>query len=703
MAARHVAVVLSILALALALAACGGSGASLNPASNHSTDQAFQDWLASVKLTAPASGIVDGLPSIPMDSPADKGAASVSDPVVKLGADHLQAYNYTDDGTAVQLAAPEHGGEGNPPLAYALYKVEGLTGLHPTIMDVECAPAFLGDNYFVGVADYTTMHWQWFGPYDLPEIEVDLTNHNHRYISESGNLYFIIVTHEGMGCTHTQTTLYFGEGDGNRLPGAPYGLQASDGAIADAVGLAWNAGPFSSSFEIYRALAGDANGGMPPPHGDWALIGTSLEPNYLDHAVDPGVIYLYKVRALNDYGASGYSNVDSGFAGEVPPPGGFRIHGWIRTAGVDGAVGDPIAHVAVTLLGPPQPVTIYTGADGGYSFDGLPQGKYIVVPQDPQMFFDPVYGAAIVGPDHPVAEINFTSTGELPLWRIYGFIYSMDASNPGMPPVFHPLPEVAVNVALADGSGTPVTVTTNADGYYVAMELPVGLHTVTPALAGWHFDPAMRNVHVTGEQVTPMANFIGIPDGGGHGDCVIEGNITGHDGAGIGGIFVYLLPPADPAGGDGTTTGADGHFRFGGLVPGKYLVVPANPHRAFGPKYMVITLEAGGVAQANFVSEEVQVSFRLWGFDFNMHGDTANHFTLMHGVTVTGHMDGGDHSFTATTNGDGFWEVPELPVGTYIVSSAMDGFTFEPPTIVQNIDGVTVAPPMFFKGMPNMP
>jgi hypothetical protein len=705
MAARHVAVILSILALALALAACGGSGASLNSTSNLSTSQAFQNWLATVDLSTPASTKVDGLPGIPQDSGSDKGAASVViDPVVKLGADHLDAYNYTDVGTAVQLTAPAEGTEGSHALAYALYKVEGLTGKRPTIMDVEATPTALDDNYFIGVADYTSMRWQWFGPYSLPEVEVNLTGQNHRYVSIAGNLYFLVVTYNGMGCTHAQTTLYFGDDGETRLPGAPYCLQASDGAIADAVGLAWNAGPGSGSFEIYRVLAGDANGGIPPPHGEWALIGTSLEPNYLDQAVDPGVVYLYKVRALNDYGASGFSNVDPGYAGDAPPE-GFRIHGWVRAPGVEGAVGDPIPNIAVTLLGGQPPLTVQTGPDGGYSFDGLAQGKYIVVPQDPSVFFDPIYRAAIVGPEHPVVECNFTgSTTELPLWRIYGFVYTFDQSDPMLPMNFNPMPDVPVNIALADGSGDPVTVTTNADGYYLVTELPVGLYAVTPGLPGWRFDPATRNVHVTGEHVTAMQNFTGIPDGGGGDLCVIEGNVTNVHGTGLAEIDVYLLPSNDPAHYIAhTVTNVDGGFRFGDLLAGSYLVVPANPHRLFTPRYARLTMLPGEVGTCTFAGAETATSFRLWGFAFCTSGVTLDSYWPLQCTTITGHMDGSEHSFTATTDEDGYWEIPEVPAGTYIVSAAKEFYSFDPESFVQVIDGTVVAPPMFFQGASTVP
>jgi hypothetical protein len=667
-----------------------------------SGEQAFQNWLASVDRSAPSSGKVDGLPSIPLDQGTPGRTASVvGEPVIKLGADHMDAYNYQDVGTAVRLEAPLEGGQGHPPLAYALYKVEGLAGMRPTLMDIEALPGMLDDFYFVGVADYTTMRWLWFGPYTLPESEIDLRNNNHRFISELGNFYFIVVVHEGNEVTHNQTTLYFGNDGDSRLPAAPYNLQASDGAIADGVGLVWTPGPGWQHFEIFRTLPGqDGSGGANDPAHDWVKIGDAVEPNYFDQAVDVGVVYLYKVRAVNDFGASGFSNVDSGFAGESPPPPeGFSIHGWVRAAGTDGAVGEPFANMEVTLLGLTQPLTIHTGPDGGYMFDRLPQGLFIVVPHDPLTAFDPVYGTAVLGPDHPAAEINFTGrTGELPSWRVWGFVYHFGEDANGVL-VFHPMPCVPVTVAPAgDATGEAVTVQTNADGFYVAYELPVGMYTVTPGLDGWRFEPPSQDVHVDHVHVTPMLNFQGFPDGGGGDGCVIEGMITGPDGAGLPEIMVALLPPSDPAGGGSTHTDCHGAFRFAGLAPGKYIVFPQNPQLMFDPRYVVLVLEAGAAGTCEFVGHETDAYYRLWGFAFSMESDAANHFVPLAGVTITARIDGSEHFFTGETNHDGFWEIVEMPVGAYIVSPAMEGYGFEPASTVQGIDGMSVTPALVFQG-----
>lgn len=544
MAARNVAIVLTALALTLVMAACGGSGTTTDSAGLKGSEQAFANWLAGVDISTTSQSI-DGFPGIPIDSASDaRRASAVESPVVKLGVDHMDALNYVDDGTAVHLEAPAEGFEGHPPIAYAMYKIEGLAGLHPTLLDVEATPGSIEQSYFVGVADYTIMNWRWFGPYSMPEVELNLANHDHRYISAAGNFYFLTVVHEGMSLTHYQSSLYFNEQGEGGLPGAPFGLQASDGEIPDGVGLAWNPGPGSAYFEIYRTLDGDAAG----MQHEWVKIGESVEPNFLDHEVQLGVVYLYKVRAGNPHGFSGFSNVDSGFAGEQPPPppDGFRIHGWVRTAGADGAVGEPVANIEVTLFGPPQPITVHTNADGAYSFNNLPAGSFIVVPHNPEVGFEPIYTKAFVGPDHPVAEVNFTAfLHDLPTWRIWGFVFkgTDDPAHSGM----LPLPGVAVKIQCVEPEGEPFVVETNADGFYAAYEQPVGVYTITPSKPGFRFEPTVHEVHVTHQLVTDMKNFMALPDGGGQDGCAIKGFITNADGGALPQIAVSLVP-AGPGG-----------------------------------------------------------------------------------------------------------------------------------------------------------
>lgn len=150
-------------------------------------------------------------------------------------------------------------------------------------------------------------------------------------------------------------------------------------------------------------------------------------------------------------------------------------------------------------------------------------------------------------------------------------------------------------------------------------------------------------------------------------------------------------------------TNADGLFVFDNLAPGKYLVVPHAPNRLFEPRYAIVVLEPGMLVRRDFVGSEQQAFHRLWGFVFNMQGDSANHFALMNDVLISVRLDGQHDGVTTITNADGFWEIMELANGFYIVTPSFDGFTFDPPHLVQEINGQVITPPLFFHGAANQP
>lgn len=244
-----------------------------------------------------------GLPLIPQDSgSADRTVAAGEGSSTVLGKDFIDELNGTVDGNALHLDAPAGEGEGH--FAYGLYKVGGLAGKQARSLFVECAPA-LEEEFFVGVADYSGGHWDWFGPCALPEFEINLSESGHRYVTELGNFYFIVLCHQGNSATHFQSTLFYGEDEGH-APGMPTELWASDGAYPFGVMLEWNPGAGAAYYEVFRRTDGS--------EGEFAKVGVSESNHYFDEAVEPGVYYIYKVRSVNEFGASDFSNHDSGFA-----------------------------------------------------------------------------------------------------------------------------------------------------------------------------------------------------------------------------------------------------------------------------------------------------------------------------------------------------------------------------------------------------
>lgn len=100
------------------------------------------------------------------------------------------------------------------------------------------------------------------------------------------------------------TSAYSNEGSATPVatgaaPGAPVSLTATAGHAQ--VGLSWPASSGATSYEIYRGTSSNGQSTTPIVAG---ITGTS----YTNTGLTNGTIYYYKVRAVNTYGSSGYSN-----------------------------------------------------------------------------------------------------------------------------------------------------------------------------------------------------------------------------------------------------------------------------------------------------------------------------------------------------------------------------------------------------------
>ncbi|PKN50963.1 MAG: hypothetical protein CVU55_14570 [Deltaproteobacteria bacterium HGW-Deltaproteobacteria-13] len=162
------------------------------------------------------------------------------------------------------------------------------------------------------------------------------------------------------------------------------------------------------------------------------------------------------------------------------------------TYSITGTVsGDVGANVTITLSGASSATTT-TAADGTYSFTGLANGSYAVVPSLATYRFDPISTAVVVNGSNMVA--NFASIsvpGGTSTYTISGTVSGAVAAG--------------VTMALSDGAiGSTVT---DASGEYSFPNVLNGGYTVTPSLSGYAFTPADRWVPVGGADY-PNVNFI---------------------------------------------------------------------------------------------------------------------------------------------------------------------------------------------------
>ncbi len=107
---------------------------------------------------------------------------------------------------------------------------------------------------------------------------------------------------------------------------APVGVVASDGAFPDKVFISWSATTNATGYKIIRRVsAGDAGTVVATITGGATLSGS-------DAAADPGVIYLYSVRANSSAGYGPESAADTGYRGAPPPSGVVASRGDFETS-----------------------------------------------------------------------------------------------------------------------------------------------------------------------------------------------------------------------------------------------------------------------------------------------------------------------------------------------------------------------------------
>ncbi len=203
------------------------------------------------------------------------------------------------------------------------------------------------------------------------------------------------------------------------------------------------------------------------PGTEFALVETvyTTDPvgspvTFRDVTVSPGVLYSYRVRAFSPSSLSAFSNEDSA----TPDP-SYSVGGRVTVGGV------ALAGVQVSTVG----ADTLTAADGTYSLAGLGAGDHTIHAQKAgyTLSSDQVVS---VPPDR--SAVDFTATPIISDFKISGVI-----TQDGVP-----LPGVQVKVPGA-------TATTNGVGAF-ELVLPEGTYRLTPALAGFAFTPASRDVSI---------------------------------------------------------------------------------------------------------------------------------------------------------------------------------------------------------------
>lgn len=239
--------------------------------------------------------------------------------------------------------------------------------------------------------------------------------------------------------------------------------------------------------------------------------------------------------------------------------------------------GEPaLEGVKVVLTGTSVSLTNITSADGTYSFPGLVPGIYLVEETDPAGFSStsPNQRTVSLSP-HGAGTANF---GDQPSGTISGRVFD-DSNGDGLDQPGEP--GLAGVIIVASGESGTLTTATTAVGTYSFTGLTPGAYSVeeTDPAGFASSTPNRRTVNVSADGAASVSfgdQVVGTVSG-----TVFEdqnGNGRQDSGEpGIGGVLVVLVDAKTDAELASTTTAIDGHFVFGGVVAGDYVVRQAIP------------------------------------------------------------------------------------------------------------------------------
>jgi uncharacterized surface anchored protein len=361
--------------------------------------------------------------------------------------------------------------------------------------------------------------------------------------------------------------------------------------------------------------------------------------------------------------------------------------------------------------------TVFTDANGDYTFPGLRPGNYSVTEAQPAAYFDGKDTAGSTAGSNAttndkVSAIALTpglgstanNFGELAPATVSGSVTNAAGGAP--------IAGVAVVLTGTDDLGAPVTMTTNtlADGTYSFGNLRPGTYTVTETQpTGW-YNPAnggvtpgstggtasadkISTVTVASGDTSTANNFTEIAPSS------VGGSVKDTSGAPIAGVTVTITGTNDLGQPVSFTTSTkdDGTYKFSDLRPGTYAITETQPLNWFDPKDGgVAPGTTGGTAGPNKINAITLASNQnSTSNDFVelkpsiVSGVVTNQTTgaPIAGVTITlvGVDDqGAPVSTTTQTKADGTYNFPDLRPGTYTLTETQPADLFDPA-----INGVT--------------
>ncbi|MCC7476894.1 DUF2012 domain-containing protein [bacterium] len=352
----------------------------------------------------------------------------------------------------------------------------------------------------------------------------------------------------------------------------------------------------------------------------------------------PGTYYVscVKVSGYSDYTLAGDAKETHSLSGRI-----------LNSSGA------AVANVVLNLNSESDSFSVKTGASGSYSFSGVPDGSYVLVPKlAPRSFLPESSDVVIAGED--LTDQDFTAVGP--------FTVTGRVTNPAGTGIN------GAKLTLA-AEGRLFTATSNSTGAYTINNVLNGDYALKCEAAGRTFTPEGSSVTVDNANVTGQ-DFVGV------GPFTVGGTVT-QNGLGLTGVNLTL------SGGGKTYTAKSitaGKFTVAGVPNGTYTLTPSMTGRTFTPAVADVTVDGANVTGLAFTA--------IGPFTVSGSVTKVGSATAIAAVKLT--LTGARGTFTATTATNGSYTIKGVPNGDYTLSASKTGHSFAPSSIAVSVDSGNV-------------